>query len=653
MAPARGIWEDVGMKSPRLHTARGSAMGSSLTGLARRPALPMLLLLLLAFGLISLGPRPGGVVAEQETETDSPRKRVERLHGALRGLWRNEREKSLKTLNELIPAVPAGSLQQYIARVLTGQITGESMAKRQAAWLEREVVDTVVLVPDEAAFMQAVGKWSAERFWPVLIEDAWYAPLFIEAFEPRRVVRWEPGDDGSAAGNGSRVERAERLAERMAAAIGEHNEGFGGSAPDAPGMVAIDPASPQRCGGLALALGRGQPAMILPAEASHRETVSAEHVEAMNERVMGAMRSYGLIDRGHLAGLTLAGPYPYRYEKPGGENPLGVDDRLGRDGRQIRCASVGRLIGKPIEAVYQAMAGLFLQPRRALMVSAYDYRPQKRADRMNFNTYHLNDAAARLRERLEEVELLQNEEDLLTPFLERTGPGHRFDLLWMHSSQGRRTLKMSGGPFRTRHMPVDRAMAAYMLASFSAADPWDAGTIAGRALRGGVYWYFGSMHEPYLQSFVPATEVAMRATPPTPLASAARQLPGYPYDQPWKQLLIGDPLFCLRAEPAERVGADALAGEPFAGAEAVRARPGAERSDFRRFVDRVLSGEGDAAGPAERLLRRPRRVRRDVLAQVVRVLYRQGKHGVLREISPEDVARHPVAAALVRRVRER
>jgi hypothetical protein len=49
--------------------------------------------------------------------------------------------------------------------------------------------DRVVLVPDEATFIDEIGKWTLQGRWPVLIEDDIFAPLFIRAFAPRQVIR--------------------------------------------------------------------------------------------------------------------------------------------------------------------------------------------------------------------------------------------------------------------------------------------------------------------------------------------------------------------------------------------------------------------------------------------------------------------------------
>jgi len=51
------------------------------------------------------------------------------------------------------------------------------------------VINQVVLVPDPAAYLQELGRWSPEGIWPVLIEDGVRTPQFIKRFQPSRVIR--------------------------------------------------------------------------------------------------------------------------------------------------------------------------------------------------------------------------------------------------------------------------------------------------------------------------------------------------------------------------------------------------------------------------------------------------------------------------------
>ena len=85
-----------------------------------------------------------------------------------------------------------------------------------------------------------------------------------------------------------------------------------------------------------------------------------------------------------------------------------------------------------------------------------------------------------------------------------------------------------------------------MIHSFSAADPNDPATIAGRWLANGAFVYFGSMNEPFLQSFRPPALVAALIAEGVPLGAAIRRSPPEPFGQPWRLVYLGDPLYRLQ-----------------------------------------------------------------------------------------------------------
>jgi hypothetical protein len=94
----------------------------------------------------------------------------------------------------------------------------------------------------------------------------------------------------------------------------------------------------------------------------------------------------------------------------------------------------------------------------------------------------------------------------------------------------------------------------FMLHSFSAADPYDPDTIAGRALWGGAYFYFGSAWEPFLESFQTPRYVAARVALGEPWTEALRVHNAEFASRPWRLLAIGDPRLTLRSAPLVRGG---------------------------------------------------------------------------------------------------
>ncbi|MHC4711022.1 MAG: hypothetical protein ACYTA3_11540, partial [Planctomycetota bacterium] len=67
---------------------------------------------------------------------------------------------------------------------------GMRVARVNAAF---PTVDQVVLVPDEATYVEELSRWSPRGRWPVLFADDLLAPMFIRRFKPAHVIRRDPG----------------------------------------------------------------------------------------------------------------------------------------------------------------------------------------------------------------------------------------------------------------------------------------------------------------------------------------------------------------------------------------------------------------------------------------------------------------------------
>lgn len=568
---------------------------------------------------------------------------VRLLSQSIRQLYFNDRAGAMRGLSQVIAAVPPDSLPHHAAATLLDQMAG-AMTQRHRPWLDRKVVDTVVLVGDEVSFVDAVAAWTPGRFWPVLFEDGWYAPLFIEAFAPRRVERFVsprapapaiPPEQAAAFTTGA-----------VANAIGDHQKNFGAAPPPVlpPGLVVIDPTSTQRCAGLALAVGRHQPILALAADSSIAREANQEYVHKLRQSILQAMRSLHLLDKPDWSALTLAGPFPLKYghtgEKPG---QLGLDDSLLRDERSIARGVAGRLMGDAVQSVYMAMGSLFCQPRRAMLLNNYWLNGEKMKTEPG-SLYHLSTLHSVLANRMDAT-LLQNETATIDRFRKLTQPRHDLDWFWLNSSGGAASAAMRGGQFQSDDVPIGRSMLTYLCASFSAASPWNNQTIAYKSLAGGAFWYFGSTSEPYMQAFVQPTEFAHRLTPPTPLSFAAHQVAGHPFAKPWKLTTLGDPLFCLREKPAERLEAQS----PLKGGLAVQ--PLTESAPpARRFHAALLLGDKETAGDlAVAIIADPGSVPESQLAQAMRLLADQGDETRLLAVPERLALRHPCAAIYLRR----
>jgi len=554
----------------------------------------------------------------------SPADRLQaRLAEAVQLMEANRPDEAIERFEQL--AVTGGEdgraqALRHIAGLLANQLKGSFVA-RQHAWLDRQVLDTVVLVPDESSFLEALRRWDGRRFFPILIEDGWFTPMFVRAFDPSRVVRWSAEAD------------LPPVDERLSDAIDRHHQSIGrrgGDEPAPPGLVVLDSTAPQRLAGLALAIGRGQPIFIREAEHRLTETVSEAHAAALNQAVMHRSLQHGMVSSKQWFGLSLAGDYPYRYRKDGTDGVLAVDDYLGRTQQGVRLAVTGRLQGDAVRSVYQAMASLFLQPDDALLFDDYTNRGGG-----DFDRYRFTHAAPILEQRVD-VAYVTDEQVTARQFRQLTRGPEAFDWIWVNSSGGVHYWDLAGRRAAPADMAIGHAYLMYIVHSFSAAAPHRPDTLAGRAIAGGAWWYFGSVHEPYLNAFVLPTGFALKTAAGTPLAFAARRTPGHPLYRPWKTFLVGDPLFALRDEPAER--------KP--GVPLDEARPIPEDASLR---DRAVLGRTDLAQAAMAALEDPADLTPGDLAQACyQLTLAPGAGARLAELPAAEARRHPIAAALVR-----
>jgi hypothetical protein len=120
-------------------------------------------------------------------------------------------------------------------------------------------LDRVVLVKDEASFLDEISHWRLDARWPVLIEDEIFAPQFIRAFKPTQVLRRiekAPNVDDPTALKAA-IANAISSAWNAAAANTPPLSAITAQAYTPPGIVIMDPADPAWVAGVALAAGRG------------------------------------------------------------------------------------------------------------------------------------------------------------------------------------------------------------------------------------------------------------------------------------------------------------------------------------------------------------------------------------------------------------
>ena len=212
--------------------------------------------------------------------------------------------------------------------------------------------------------------------------------------------------------------------------------------------------------------------------------------------------------------LTIAGDWPYRYddEVEGGtargiqalddligRNLEGEPDARGLNGARRRWAFTGRLLGDPAASVARAMGALFLAPDAALFWDTYSSGPP-------WSAYTAGPGGTR--------SASGRGSPRRGVFL-GAGPGGRPGGLAtghgpvesVRPASGsilrgaRPTSRSPGGPGRPADVPGGFPASVVMIHSYSAADPADPGTLAGRWLAQGAFVYFGSVNEPLLVAF--------------------------------------------------------------------------------------------------------------------------------------------------------
>ena len=437
-----------------------------------------------------------------------------------------------------------------------------ALKKAKVAWdkrlgPKRQVVDVVCLVEDMPGFLKAIALWDDSKYFPILVDDGDFSRKFIHAFSPSRVfkipkIKGIAGDKETlwkaslaAVGRSWSNEKgklANLKGDELPKSLGETT----------PGVVISHPESPALAGAIALAAGRFQPLLRWETKERFADVLPGDEAERLATELEKAIAKVApkyaeLGDDCDFA--TLAGDYPYRYnaaEKKAFQPGIAAfDDLVGRtrDEHKDRWAYTGRLLGDPASSVYRAMCALFLQPKTALCFNGYSEQDP------GFVPYNTMIGAAHAL-------------DPLTKTVQRSGP-KQSDLAGWHavfSPKNRRGLVLitsHGGPTvfnilgdagRAPDVPATDPTIVYMIHSYSAADPLNTDTIAGRWLDNGAYIYFGSLNEPYLESFRAPTLVADLIAAGLPLGVVGRMTrdeagPYEPFARPWRLHYLGDPLY--------------------------------------------------------------------------------------------------------------
>ena len=364
------------------------------------------------------------------------------------------------------------------------------------------MVDQVCLVPDAATFYEVLTTWDQATYFPILIDDVELSLKFLQAFRPARIVRYPRR--GQPIGPAQAWDRAVAAVGRSWSPRGASGDALlrGDERPEKlgktpPGVVVGRPESESLPGLAALAAGRFQPMIRLDSPKVFRDELRKEDIPAFFGGLEAALRarvpSFARLGD-DCDFLTLAGDYPYKFADPKGV--LAVDDIVGRGGPNAeRWAYTGRLVGDARRSVYAAMCSLFLRAESALLFDGYPEHDEPK------RPWALRAAAIRLAPYLAIRLVVGDPPATPATWHAAIDPVNRFGLVLINSHGLPTSFATANGALHALDVMPTAPAAVAMIHSYSAADPLDAGTIAGRWLAQGAFLYYGSMEEPQLPAF--------------------------------------------------------------------------------------------------------------------------------------------------------
>ena len=479
------------------------------------------------------------------------------------------RAKATITIASLFAVGLVGNaLAQTPTRPTTAEVPWPVVLGQRAAALERDwrIVDQVVLVPDERTYLDEIAKWSAEGRWPVLIEDRFYAPMFVRAFAPARVLRRE----SVGAMPTDRAEREKLIATTAAEAIADGSVDVLAAAAlrgIAPSMIVLaDAADPAWTAAVALAAGRCAPIHFTSTWYGRPDdTMDAVHITMLSQELERAAERTGRGWKGlgdpidafvicrDIAWKCVpdlppalrieipSGPYP---TAPG--QPIATLNVLGRHSDGMWWAIGAGIFGSAERSAYVAMCSLFAPRREAWLTNAYDGGP-------GWSAYDAAPAARKLEQQGFRTRTWSRDDNSLDSWRRMLMGGFDCDVLLANSHGVSTQFGLFGGGTATvGDVPLfDRPVAVHFIHSFSLQSPASTATVGAAFIENGAYAYFGSVHEPLLQAFVPPELLAERSGFLSPFAVSARVYEGG-FARPWRTAAFGDPLMIL-ATP-ERLG---------------------------------------------------------------------------------------------------
>ena len=450
-------------------------------------------------------------------------------------------------------------------------------------------LDRVVLVKDEASFLDEISHWRLDARWPVLIEDEIFAPQFIRAFKPAQVLRRiekAPNVDDPAALKAA-IANALSSAWNAAAANTPPLSAITAQAYTPPGIVIMDPADPAWVAGVALAAGRGLiPFFIEGNFGGANDQLSADQFSALSKQVDQAFASTGLpYDKlgDKLEGLALCRTTAQKTTidvpanlRPSGRgmpeikstDPVATTDALCRNADGSRYAFCGSIFGSSRYCAYAAMSSLFLSRNSIGAFNCYQAA--------NLSAYDFSELAVKLPEAGFTTKVWSGPKGHMADWRKILAQGFDGDVLFVNSSGNLDFFDVGNPgsvPVQEKGAPGDvpilsRPLALHMIHSWSLTSPSAHESIGGRWLESGAYAYVGSVFEPFLPAFSPPVEILSRCANYVPFLIASRVWDG-PFALPWRVATLGDPFMLIQAPSSLVLPARKAPSPPVPGQEDV------------------------------------------------------------------------------------
>ncbi len=468
------------------------------------------------------------------------------------------------------------------------------------------IAKQVVLVPDAATFLHELSLWSEERRWPILYEDDFYAPMFIRSYEPKAVFR-----RASVGKLPKDIEDRKALIDRSMGNSMQRPDLFGstytelleerGLKPKGAVFTSLrDPAWPAA---VTLATARRQHLIYLDDELGEPSDILSQPrtldlMRKVHQELEATGGQFKEMDD-EIDFLTFCRSMPARAEIDMQQElpqqlppqildgPKAITDVLGRHPDGERYAFTGWILGGQRASLYAAMCSFFLNRTNVWLGDSYENEPNREA-------YKMTVTAAMYEHDEYKVELHENM--TLRNFQDAVATGLDTDQVYMNSSGNADFFDLGTDRASPYEVPIlNRPVFLYLIHSWSMKRPDDPETIGGRWLRNGAYAAFGSSHEPLLNGFRPAYEVARRIISNIPLGPSVRMWDGEaPLAVAWRINLFGDPMM-LSGGP--RISKRTIASVDGHGAESLNKtaldllEEAVASPDDRRFADAIAMME--------------------------------------------------------------